>query len=125
MPQRRTAHLTPAHMLRSCFVAVQNSERNPGVLLSKLVSFPTSYTFQVGAARLLPTAVQQLCSWLGSPWDTSPALRRGVATDSTLRPRPSAAAAADRLRVLRTVGVELLFLLIAKQQQADLLGVGW
>jgi len=27
---------------------MQNSERNPGVLLSKLVSFPTPYTFQVG-----------------------------------------------------------------------------
>lgn len=48
----------PAHMLCSCCVAVQNSERNPGVLLSKLVSFPTSYTFQVGTARLHPTAMQ-------------------------------------------------------------------
>lgn len=38
---------------------MQNTERNPGVLLSKLVSFPTNYTFQVcGKHRMLLVAVR-------------------------------------------------------------------
>jgi hypothetical protein len=58
-------------MLCSRCVALQNSERNSGVLLSKLVSFPTAYTFQVGAAWLCCEVagvlqLQQLCSELNS-----------------------------------------------------------
>jgi hypothetical protein len=31
-----------------CLLSMQNTERNPGVLMSKLINFPTAYTFQVG-----------------------------------------------------------------------------
>lgn len=45
-------------------VHVQNTERNPGVLLSKLVSFPTPYTFQVGADTTIPLYISMSFAWL-------------------------------------------------------------
>lgn len=102
----------PTDMLCSCLVAVQNSERNPGVLLSKLVSFPTAYTFQVGAARPRLTFIKQLRSWLDSKQNMHAAHACGCSSRQPAE-RLFAAAGADPLRVLRWIP---LFLTIMQQQ---------
>lgn len=45
--------MLPAQVLLLLIAAaVQNTERNPGVLMSKLINFPCAYTFQVGWSML-------------------------------------------------------------------------